>query len=77
MSAAITDLRLRRGAEHAWRLGPRTLAELLAEIGTRHGIHDEILRALDAYQRLSPEMIRAVGGDRFPPSIFEVADAHR
>ncbi|MCK8788251.1 hypothetical protein M0638_28270, partial [Roseomonas sp. NAR14] len=59
MSAAVTDLRLRRGAEHVCRLGPRALAELLAEIGAQHGIHDEIVRALAAYQRVTPGMLRA------------------
>ena len=72
MSAAVTDLRLRRGAEHVCRLGPRALAELLAEIGAQHGIHDEIVRALAAYQRVTPGMLRAAGGDRFPVQIQEV-----
>jgi len=77
MSAAITDLRLRRGAEHLCRLGPRVTAELLAEIGARHGIQEEIVRSLAAYHRLTLGMIQVAGADRFPPPIFEVADAHR
>ncbi|MDJ0391363.1 hypothetical protein QMO56_24965 [Roseomonas sp. E05] len=72
MSAAITDLRLRRGADHLCRLGTRAVAELLAEIGGRHGIQEEILQALAAYQRLSPEMVRTAAGDRFPPHLVEV-----
>ncbi|MCK8788311.1 hypothetical protein M0638_28570, partial [Roseomonas sp. NAR14] len=59
MSAAVTDLRLRRGAEHVCRLGPCALAELLAEVGAQHGIHDEVVRALAAYQRVTPGMLRA------------------
>lgn len=72
MSAAVTDLRLRRGAEHLCRLGPRATAELLAELGARHGIRDEIARSLEAYRRLSPEMLHLAGADRFPPCLVEV-----
>jgi hypothetical protein len=73
MSAAVTDLRLRRGAEHLCRLGPRAVAELLAEIGTRHGIQNDLLRSLAAYRDLTPGVIRVVDGDTFPPYLSEVA----
>jgi hypothetical protein len=73
MSAAVTDPRLRRGAEHLCHLGPRALAELLAEIGARHGIHNDLIHTLAAYRNLTPGMIREAGGDNFPPYLLEVA----
>ncbi|MCB4820751.1 hypothetical protein [Roseicella aerolata] len=68
----LAMLRLWRGAEHVHRLGPRALAELLAEIGAAHGCSAAILERLAAYRRLSPGMIRVAGADAFPPVLREV-----
>ena len=57
-----------RMVERVWRGGPRVLAELLAEIGRVHGIADDIERRLASYQRLTPEILAAVGADRFAPA---------
>jgi hypothetical protein len=63
----LDRLRLERGATHLHTLGARATAELLAEIGHRAGCMPDILYLLSAYQqRLSPLLLRAVGGDRFP-----------
>jgi hypothetical protein len=63
-----TELRLQRGAEHLCRLGPRSTTELLSEIAERIGGLPCILGLLEEYQRrITPEILRAVGGDRFPP----------
>jgi hypothetical protein len=63
----ITRLRLQRGAEHLHACGPRVTAELLAEVADRIGGMPAILTLLGEYQeRLSPKMLRAGGGDRFP-----------
>jgi hypothetical protein len=63
----LDRLRLQRGAEHLHSLGARATAELLAEVGHRIGGMPCILGLLCEYQqRLSPQMLRAVGGDRFP-----------
>ncbi len=71
--AAVVLLRLQPGAEHLHSLGPRVIAELLAEIGRSHGIMPAILDRLDAYRhRLTPEMVRAAGGHRFPPPPLHV-----
>lgn len=60
-------IRFERGATHLWRLGPRATAEFLAEIADAIGGRPAIARLLAAYEtRLSPELLRAVGGDRFP-----------
>src|ERR1700730_12870070 len=45
---------------------PRLVAELLAEIGRHHGIADDIDRRLERYCRLSPDLLHALGADRFP-----------
>jgi hypothetical protein len=65
---AFTRLRLQRGCEHLHRLGPRATAELLAEVDHRIGGMACIINLLTEYeQRLSPRLLRAAGGDRFPP----------
>ena len=65
---STNDPRLARGAEHLCNLGPRATAEFLAEIAGRIGGMPAILWVLAEYQRrLTPEMLGAVGGDRFPP----------
>jgi hypothetical protein len=59
--------RLQRGAEHVHRLGTRPLAELLAQIGAEHDCIADILALLDQWrERLAPDTVRLVGGDRFP-----------
>jgi hypothetical protein len=70
MPDRTTELRLQRGAEHLHRLGPRAIAELLAEIGHRADCLDDVLEVLGRYRAgLTPELLRQVGGDRFPPSV--------
>lgn len=66
---AFRELRRRLGSEHLQRLGGRAIDEFFAEVGRAGGIEVEldILERLDRYRdRLTPEMLRAVGGDRFP-----------
>jgi hypothetical protein len=62
----LTQLRLQRGAEHLHALGPRALAEFLAEVSGKIGGLPAIQSLLVEYQRLTPGMVRAAGGDRFP-----------
>ena len=63
----LDQLRLQRLAEHLHRCGARTIAEAFAEIGRRIGGMPAILTVLGEFEeRLSPQMLRAVGGDRFP-----------
>jgi hypothetical protein len=64
----LARLRLQRGAEHLCRLGPRTTAEFLSEVADRIGGMPCILGLLVEFeQRLSLDMVRAAGADRFPP----------
>ena len=46
---------------------PRLVAELLAEIGRHYGLAVDIDRRLERYSRLNPELLHALGADRFPP----------
>jgi hypothetical protein len=63
----LTELRIQRGVENLCRLGPRATAELLSEVASRIGGLPCILGLLEEYQnRLTPEMLHATGGDRFP-----------
>ncbi len=64
----LVALRLQRGAEHLHRCGARAMAEFLAELVRRGGCLPLILMLLAEYQaRLNPRLLRAAGGDRFPP----------
>lgn len=61
-------VRLDRGACHLHTLGPRAVAEFLAEIGQANNAPPAILQLLAEYQnRLTPALIRAAGAHRFPP----------
>lgn len=69
----LDRMRLERGAMHLHRCGPRATAEFLADVADHIGGMPCILARLAEYEtRLSPEMLRAVGGDRFPPHPLRV-----
>jgi hypothetical protein len=53
------------GRLHA--LGPRVLAEFLAELGADSYRMTDIERRLERYARLDPGIVRGLGGNRFPP----------
>ena len=58
---------------HLHALGVRPTAELLIEhVGNDEQARNTLLLLLEKYGRLSPAVVQAVGGDRFPPSIFAV-----
>lgn len=64
----LHDPRWRRGVEHLLALGPRAAGEFLAEVGAEHGITERIAAKLDLWRaRLTPSMLDATGGDRWPP----------
>ncbi len=60
---AATTFRRQRQIEHVYRLGLRAVGELLFEVAEG----EDLDRALEAYQRLTPDLLKAVGGDHFPP----------
>lgn len=65
----LDRLRLERGAQRLHALGPRAVAELLAEVGQHTGARPFILARLAAYGRLTPAQVRSAGADRFPPRV--------
>jgi hypothetical protein len=68
------DLGFRQRVTKVHRLGPRAVAELLAEVAVEADVLDVVDEALDAFCRLDFETLQAVGGDRLPPlPIREVA----
>ena len=62
--------RFERQIARVHALGPRPLAELLAEIAAVTGQPAIVADRLQTYARLDPEIVRAVGGDRFPPMLL-------
>ena len=67
---APASLRRHRQFEHVHRLGPRAVEELTVEIANG----EDLDRTLAAYQRLTPELLKALGGDRFPATpIYKVS----
>ena len=70
VAEASASLRRHRQFEHVHRLGPRAVEELTVEIAGG----EDLDRALEAYQRLTPELLEATGGDRFPAApIYKVS----
>ena len=57
---ALTGQRFEHQVEHLHRLGPRVLAELLAEIAHDTGQTALIAGRVEAYARLNPEVVRFV-----------------
>ena len=62
--------RFEQAVKHLHSLGPRATAEALAEIAAKIGGLPAIVGVLNDYQRLSPALLRAAGGDRFPPRML-------
>ena len=62
------ELRAQRNARQLHSLGARAIYELLAEISRRLDADDIVFGLLERYaERLTPDLLRSVGGDRFPP----------
>jgi len=55
-------LRVQHLAHRLHRLGPRALYEFILELGDR----DAVLVRLEDYARMDPDILRGLGGDRFP-----------
>ncbi len=68
----LTGPHFERQVEHLHRLGPRAVAELLIEIAHCTGQSGLIADRLQAYAKLDPAVLRAIGGDKFPPMALEL-----
>jgi hypothetical protein len=60
--ATVPDARLRRLARHLHLLGERPLYELLREVLAGR----DPVASLEAYGRLDPDILEALGADRLP-----------
>jgi len=60
-----------RRARHLHSLGARAVLEALQEIEDGATVDDVLVR----YARLTPELVRGVGGDRWPAAIWLVEAA--
>ncbi len=55
---------------HLAQLGERAVYEFILELATTFGA--DVTDRLEAYGRIDPSILRAIGGDRFPPHLVEV-----
>ncbi len=70
---AVAEIKFRRLVDHLHQLGPRPVAELLTElVGTDEQARSDVLHLLEKYAALDPAMVRALGADAFPPTVFAV-----
>ena len=69
----LFDARFRRLIDHLCSLGPRPVGECLLQlIGTNDDDHIALVVLLEQYRRLDAGVVQAVGGDRWPETIFPV-----
>lgn len=71
--AGFPDPRWQHLCRRAHALGPRPMAEMLAEIGRATGRPEIVAERVEAYAGLDPEIVKALRADRFPPMVVEVA----
>ena len=64
----VANLRFRRKVDRVHSLGPRATAELLAELGAERAIGTLIDQKFDQYAEMSPEALKATGGNDFWPA---------
>lgn len=74
---AFRELRRRRGSQHLHSLGARAIDEYLAKLGCDLEIEADILSLLERYERITPDMVYAAGGDRFPPPLAVLRGGRR
>ena len=74
---ASPRLQRQRHVEQVHRLGARVIFELVDELDRHHGLGDDLDRRLERYAGLDPEVLPAVGGDRFPSAPLRVVGGGR
>jgi hypothetical protein len=72
-AAYRAEARFRRDVERVHSLGPRVLLELLAELGRERLMRTVMEAKVSKYaSRLDPDVLRALGADRFPAGPIRV-----
>ncbi len=61
----LDRMRLEQDAKHLHQLGPRVIAEMLAELPQHAGSH--VRDVVQKYAQLTPALVAWCGADRFPP----------
>ena len=68
LDGPLFDPRFHRLIDHLCSLGPRPVGECLLQlIGTNDDAHTALIILLEQYRRLDAGVVKAVGGDVFPP----------
>ena len=71
----VARLHFRRQVERLHRLGPRAVAELLAEIGAERGVTTIIDAKLTRYAAIDPMTLEAASVDQFwPAPLYEITE---
>jgi hypothetical protein len=63
--------RYRRLCRHVHELGPQAFAALLLEVASDHAIEGAIMTKLETLSQMSPELIDAVAGRDWPPTVLD------
>ena len=76
VNGPLFDARFRRHVDHLCRLGVRPVGEFLLQlVGTGDDDRTALIVLLERYRQLDADVVQAVGGDRWPESIFPVETA--
>ena len=69
----LFDARFHHLIDHLCRLGPRPVGECLLQlVGTGDDARTSLVVLLERYRQLDADVVQAVGGDRWPATIFPV-----
>ena len=68
----VAGPRFQRIIERVHALGPRPLAEMIAEIAAVTGQHVLVVDLVEEYAQLDRAVLRFLGADRFPPRVLGV-----
>ena len=72
-ASIVAELKFQRDVERVHRLGPRTLYEMLTEIGEQRLCRTFIEQRVQRYSEIDPDHLAALDGDTSPrPPLYEV-----
>ncbi len=73
VNGPLFDTRFHRLIDHLCSLGPRPVGECLLQlVGTHDDARTALVVLLERYGQLDVDVVQAVGGDRWPETIFTV-----